>query len=61
MDLYHSWIYERLLNTEWFMWILVSAVFVLNVLGPLIAWYFLGGKQAIAKALKSSNRKTADD
>lgn len=46
---YHSWIYEKVLNTEWFMWILVYVMLGINVLAPLIAWYFTNGKKVIAK------------
>ncbi|MBO9596947.1 MAG: hypothetical protein J7559_03870 [Cohnella sp.] len=53
MDLYHSWIYERLLNTEWFMWTLVYLVLGVNILSPLIVWYFVGGRQSIAKAIRT--------
>lgn len=46
---YHSWIYEKVLNTEWFMWIIVYATLGISVFSPLIAWYFTNGKKVIAK------------
>lgn len=61
MDLYHSWIYERLLNTEWFMWTLVAFVLGVNILSPLIVWYVVGGKQAIANAIRTRRRQSSGE
>ncbi|MGG1514104.1 hypothetical protein ABE504_01745 [Paenibacillus oryzisoli] len=49
MDFYHSFIYLSVLNTEWFMWIIVSAVLGINFLAPVLVWYSLRGKQVIQK------------
>jgi len=45
MDIYHSWIYQRVFNTPWFMWTVVYSVFALNVLSPAMAWYRIHKKQ----------------
>ncbi|MNR21431.1 hypothetical protein D3C85_1383340 [compost metagenome] len=49
MDFYHSVIYQSVLNTEWFMWIVVYSVMGINIFAPVIVWYRLKGKQAIQK------------
>ncbi|MBP1962647.1 hypothetical protein [Paenibacillus aceris] len=49
MDFYHSPIYLSILNTEWFMWIVVGSVLGINFLAPVIVWYHLKGKQFIQK------------
>ncbi|WP_027085758.1 hypothetical protein [Cohnella panacarvi] len=61
MDLYHSWVYERLLNTEWFMWTLVFSVLGINILSPLIVWYVVGGRRAISKVIRMSKRQRSDE
>jgi len=38
MDVYHSWIYRHVVNTEGFMWTVVYFVFAINVFCPLIVW-----------------------
>jgi hypothetical protein len=60
MDLYHSWVYERLLNTEWFMWTLVYFVIGINILSPLIVWYVVGGRKSIAKAIRMRKQQPSD-
>jgi len=41
MDFYHSWIYRYVLDTEWLMWTVVWIVIAVNLLAPVIAWFFL--------------------
>lgn len=50
MDIYHSWLYEHVLNTEWFMWTMVFAVLGTNVAAPVLLWYYLNGKRKKNKA-----------
>lgn len=49
MDFYHSFIYLSILNTEWFMWIIVGSVLGINFIAPVIVWYLLNGKKWIRK------------
>ncbi|MBD3920919.1 hypothetical protein H8B09_19290 [Paenibacillus sp. PR3] len=41
MDLYHSWFYQKLLNTQWFLWTVVYIVLGLNFLAPVIVWLLM--------------------
>jgi len=47
MDFYHSWIYTHVLNTAWFMWTVVFSVLGINLLAPVIVWYFLIGRKLL--------------
>ncbi|MDQ8734942.1 hypothetical protein [Paenibacillus sp. LHD-38] len=49
MDFYHSWIYQHVINTEWFMWSVVYLVLGINVLSPVLVWYAMNGKHIIKK------------
>ncbi|HLO11677.1 MAG TPA: hypothetical protein VK190_05410 [Pseudoneobacillus sp.] len=44
MDYYHSWIYEHIFNTRWFIWTIVVSVFSLNFLGPILIWLVMNSK-----------------
>ncbi|REE81023.1 hypothetical protein A8990_12069 [Paenibacillus taihuensis] len=59
MDFYHSWIYQKVINTEWFMWIIVCVVLGINIISPLIVWYFITGKKMVKKyiAHKKQNQQ----
>ncbi|WP_336787244.1 hypothetical protein [Paenibacillus sp. MMO-177] len=41
MDFYHSWIYQKMLNTEWFLWLIFGSLLALNFLSPIIVWYVI--------------------
>ena len=43
MNLYHTWIYEYILNAKWFMWTIVYIVFGLNIVAPAIIWGLMNG------------------
>ncbi|MEQ2528304.1 hypothetical protein EKG37_03995 [Robertmurraya yapensis] len=45
MDLYHSWLYQHVLNTGWFIWTIVVAVFLLNIIAPILIWYLMSEKK----------------
>ncbi|WP_165452253.1 hypothetical protein [Paenibacillus thalictri] len=47
MDFYHSWLYQQVINTEWFMWSVVWLVLIVNLLLPGIVWYAMNGKRII--------------
>ncbi|WP_162354586.1 hypothetical protein [Paenibacillus lycopersici] len=51
MDIYHSWIYQHVFNTEWFMWIVVYVVLGLNILSPLLVWFFITGRKLLKRYL----------
>ncbi|MNF95266.1 hypothetical protein D3C84_780080 [compost metagenome] len=55
MDLYHSWLYQKVINTEWFMWIIVYVSLGINILAPIIVWVFLNFKHWIKKPEDRSN------
>ncbi|MFS0775624.1 hypothetical protein ABC255_06430 [Neobacillus sp. 3P2-tot-E-2] len=44
MDFYHNWLYEYVLNTKWFLWIVVGAIFSINIVGPLFIWRITSSK-----------------
>ncbi|AZN38355.1 hypothetical protein [Paenibacillus albus] len=52
MDFYHSWIYQNVFNTEWFMWIVVCLILGINIIAPLIVWYFITGKKLLKRYLQ---------
>ncbi len=45
MWLFNSWIYQNILNTEWFMWGIVITVFGFNFLSPIIVFFALSEKK----------------
>ncbi|MWC27739.1 hypothetical protein [Paenibacillus sp. MMS18-CY102] len=57
MDLYHSWIYMKVVNTSWFMWSFVGVVLGLNMLTPLIIWYIINRKRVIKLVQQARARK----
>lgn len=44
MDLYHSWIYQYVLNTKFFVWTIIISVFVFNLLGPILVWFVMNSR-----------------
>jgi hypothetical protein len=44
MDFYHWWIYESILNAQWFVWTIVILVFLLNIFGPILIWFRINSK-----------------
>jgi hypothetical protein len=58
MNWYHSWIYEHILNTKWFMWSFVITVFALNFLGPILIWFVMNSKKIpLVRKKQQSNEK----
>ncbi|HYK72925.1 MAG TPA: hypothetical protein VEV44_07315 [Pseudoneobacillus sp.] len=57
MDLYHSWIYIHILNTKWFIWTIVIAIFVLNFIGPILIWLVMNSKGIPFLRKKEANEK----
>jgi hypothetical protein len=45
MNFYHSWIYETILNTRWFMWTIVVTVLALNIISPILIWSVTSSKK----------------
>jgi hypothetical protein len=45
MNFYHSWIYESILNTRWFMWTIVVTVLALNITSPILIWFVTSSKK----------------
>lgn len=54
MDFYHFWLYQYVINTIWFLWIIVGVVIVLNFSGPVIIWLVMTGK---GKSKKNQKEK----
>jgi len=52
MDFYHFWLYQYVINTIWFLWIIVGVVIVLNFSGPVIFWLVMTGKGKSKKKQK---------
>jgi hypothetical protein len=44
MDFYHNWLYEKVINTNWFLWIIVWTIFSVNIAGPVIYWRITSSK-----------------
>lgn len=57
MDMYHTWLYQKLFNTQWFMWTIVYLVFALNVLSPFIVWFVMN-RDVIMKRFKAKKHKS---
>jgi hypothetical protein len=55
MDFYHTWLYEYVINTAWFLWIVVGVVFSANFIGPIFIWRITSSKtkKDITEALDS--------
>jgi len=56
MDFYHSWLYQYILNSRWFLWMLVGAILGLNILGPLIYWRATSSKKILNKKNSEKNK-----
>lgn len=41
MNLYSSWVYQYILNAEWFVWGIIIVVLGFNLLSPFFLWYSL--------------------
>lgn len=64
MNLYHTWIYEYVLNAKWFIWVIVYTVLALNVMAPVIIWGLMNGtalkkwgKMIVEKTKKENEAK----
>jgi hypothetical protein len=44
VDFYHSWIYQHILNTSWFLWVIAGSTFGLNMIGPVLIWKITSSK-----------------
>ncbi|MFC4324072.1 hypothetical protein [Litchfieldia salsa] len=44
VNIYHTWIYEHILNTRWMVWGIVATVFLANLLGPIHIWFVMNSK-----------------
>ncbi|THF77548.1 hypothetical protein [Cohnella fermenti] len=60
MDLYHSWLYRHVINTEGFMWTVVCLLLGFNILLPVFIWYFTRGRKIIKSYLKHKKRLRAE-
>ncbi|SFJ30495.1 hypothetical protein SAMN02799624_03973 [Paenibacillus sp. UNC496MF] len=58
MDFYHSWLYRAIINTHWFMWIVIYVTLGTNVLAPVIVWYFINGRQLLRRFWASKKRRS---
>ena len=63
MDLYHSWFYEYILNTPYFLWTVVVFVFGFNFLGPVLVWFVMNSKSIplLHRIGKEKNTKKANN
>lgn len=52
MNAYHTWIYEHVLNTRWFLFSIVWTVFILNVTAPVWVWFLFSGRLERKKSKK---------
>ncbi|BBH20350.1 hypothetical protein Back11_16950 [Paenibacillus baekrokdamisoli] len=47
MDWYHSWIYENVINTDWFVYSIVYLICGANLLSPIIFYLVMIRKKNI--------------
>lgn len=45
VDFYHNWLYQYVLNTNWFIWVIIIFVMGGNIISPIILWSLMGGKK----------------
>lgn len=57
IDGYHFWLYQHVLNTEWFMWVIVYSVLGTNVAAPVIVWYRLHRNKRNNKARRAGGSR----
>ncbi|QOR68292.1 hypothetical protein IM538_09410 [Cytobacillus suaedae] len=56
MNLYHTWVYEYILNASWFVWSIVIVVLGFNILSPIFIWSIMSGRPIlISSKLKKGN------
>ncbi len=60
MDIYHTWIYVNILNQEWFIWTIITMVFLLNFLAPIHIWLVMNSKSMPFLKKKKNRNKKAD-
>ncbi|WP_127533797.1 hypothetical protein [Paenibacillus kobensis] len=58
MDLYHSWLYQKIINTQWFMWTIVYVTLGINILAPAIVWFFNNYRRLFKKPADPSNKQS---
>ncbi|MCU9612587.1 hypothetical protein OEV98_03290 [Caldibacillus lycopersici] len=44
MDFYHNFFYIYVLNASWFVWTIIIASIVLNILAPILIWFVMNSK-----------------
>ncbi|KPV41804.1 hypothetical protein [Alicyclobacillus ferrooxydans] len=49
MDLYHTWFYQSVLNTSWFVKTIVVVTVTLNITSPIILWFIFRGRTVFGK------------
>lgn len=59
MNLYHTWIYQNVLNTEWFVWGIVIFIFAFNILSPILLWRVVTSKKM--SIMKRSKKEPANN
>jgi hypothetical protein len=45
MDFYHNWIYQYIVNTQWFLWAVVGFFLAMNFIGPILIWRIFEGNK----------------
>lgn len=61
MWLFNTWIYQNILNTEWFLWGIIVFVFGFNIFAPIIIFISLSEKKTkfhFWKAIKKLANKS---
>ncbi|WP_088104191.1 hypothetical protein [Halalkalibacter urbisdiaboli] len=41
MNLFNTWFYQNVLNTEWLVWGIIITTLGFNILSPIFLWYSL--------------------
>lgn len=44
MNIYHTWFYMHILNTQWIVWVISMTIFILNVFSVLVLWIAFSSK-----------------
>ncbi len=45
MDFYHTWIYEKVINSKYLILAIVYVVMAFNLLAPVILWLTFSGRK----------------
>jgi len=61
LNFYHTWLYKNVINTEWFLWMIVIFVLTFNILSPIIMWCLMNGKSILKWGKGKKKNKNSNE